>query len=522
MLTVHVSGGDVTRLLLGDVTWSCVDPGGFEAASFELATGGSVGIGQPVTIRWCGRVVWAGRVSELTVPAWGEPRTQVGCEGAGAVLKDRLVQRVYVDADMSRWEQIPGNWRLAFMAGNYRLFDMSVSADPDGVPSVFLPTRDKLPAPWKHMAPAFYYVGDNLRIRSVRWRRRHGPTVDPASGVCELRSYRTPGDAYAETEDIVQNILSPTNPQLGWFSIESRPAVALSLLHYTTVAGGGNEGEEYQVWVRTWVYGDHPVLVVWDADGDAPGVAPHDVVRDVLREVRGVQAGRIEASPLVLKHLVYRDPTSVHDVVQEMARHTGWHWGVWCDGGMLDEPPQPALWFCPRPAAPTVTLRPDECEDIDLSMSLAELYDTVMVRWQQSDGRDRVTTVTVPVPELTEAGLAGRAATMQLGVATDTSAQAIGRAWLVAQQLVRAVTGQITIRRDIQTQWGTGPAFLLRPGLDRVEVATPRGLRAHVARMEATVGQDGPVVRLELGAGANLLETLEARLEQRLAEAGET
>ena len=85
------------------------------------------------------------------------------------------------------------------------------------------------------------------------------------------------------------------------------------------------------------------------------------------------------------------------------------------------------------------------------------------------------------------------------------------------------VAGSGSVRGRVQTPAGPKPALLLRAGLDRFGVPdlpsksllAPEDNEFQVRRVETTVGREGPVTQVELGAGADLLEVLSARLESR-------
>src|SRR5689334_18404683 len=91
-----IGNEDLTYILDNGFTFSNVDPGGFEAASF------SVPRDLPQTIRGqyvrldCGlQVAWEGRVSQIQRSMGA--RTQIMCEGYGALLKDNASSMVFID-----------------------------------------------------------------------------------------------------------------------------------------------------------------------------------------------------------------------------------------------------------------------------------------------------------------------------------------------------------------------------------------------------------------------------------------
>src|SRR4051794_17738309 len=116
-LRVLLGTEDVSAHIDENLTWSNVDPGGFEAASFSFPSRVPVKKGSSVRIEAGLETAFEGRVEEVG----HKGQTTVGCIGHGARFKEERIQEIWVDRDLSAWGEMPLNEKIRLATANIDL-----------------------------------------------------------------------------------------------------------------------------------------------------------------------------------------------------------------------------------------------------------------------------------------------------------------------------------------------------------------------------------------------------------------
>jgi hypothetical protein len=514
-MQVNVGGRDLTDRA-DSLVFSAVANGGFEIATFGLPAADRPAKGAPVVIRQGLEVAWGGRVVEPTEHAQhGRGTKTVGCEGWQALLKDNPYQMVYVDRELVQWKGPSITRQIALVGAKYLQGTLATAPDTQGgAPGLAVALPSSFGETIKPIVEAFYDAGPGNLIGAVYGVQT--ATAQPAGWAMIV---------YSCTDDqangqIAQSTFTTTpntfNDTLGG-------PVRYLLLQNAAAAGPvSTDTPSLAQWTKLAVYGNHGLT----RRGEEPGgFYPSDIVRHALGKAKGISSGVIvDSTGYIAPHSVYRTPTTQDVVINDMAKLLGWNWGVW-------EPPtvlasEPRLDFRPPPTEATAVIAKAECDQLDITSRLGDLYDTCLVTFTDAAGSLGQVTVTLANPQLAEAGIVGRTLVLPGGLSSKAAAETLGLFALSLSQLSSRAAGQATLPRYVRLPGGgSKPACLLRPGNDRLRIGdlsaggplleqgTSRRDVFHVNRVETTVGSDGvPSTRVELDQGTNLLETLQARL----------
>ena len=232
----------------------------------------------------------------------------------------------------------------------------------------------------------------------------------------------------------------------------------------------------------------------------------------------------LDATGYVAPHVVYRTATPADQIIDDMAKLMGWCWGVWDPGNVLGT--QPRLDFRPPPTDATAVVSKAECDQLDVTSRLGDLYNVCEATFTDAAGTAGVATATLPNRQLSEAGIATRTLLLDMGLATPASAAVFAAYALALSQVAARAAGSATLPVSVRLPGGgSKPACLLRPGIDKLRITDlvdggpmldqgqVRRDVFRISRTETTVAHDGSVSTVaELDTGTNLLETLQARL----------
>lgn len=515
-LHLIVGDRDFTHLAEG-LNFSTADPGGCETLGFSLPSIANMPLPGDTVVLFSGLTcVFRGRVEEPGQDYKGRRVSgSITAIGDGAALKDTPYSMVYVDRDLNRWGPMSRARRQAFggtasIVGN----DPTVEPDPTaGSPRV----KTGMTGPWGApiYSEALYDAGQGNLIGSVYYAWYLGGTVSATDG----NWYATVGTlsndtwtAYEATPDLVVGATS------GSGTIVAGAGRRFSALqHHYMVAAGAN-GTEYPITWDLVVYGDHGLT----KRGTAPeGFYTGDIVRHALSRATGIRVGNIQLNTAyIVPHSVYYTPAYPEQVVDDMALLEGYHWGVW----PVPEGDASQLDFQPPPPEPTCVVSRYECDPVQMSQRLSELHDSITVMYQTVGGATEQVTVTRPNPRLPSS--ISRRAVVSSGTDTAASATTFGAMLLALEEQQSRAAGSITVHGSVMDSRGQRIGVdCLRAGVDRIKITDlpnsgPMGgidTRAfdtfHIRRTEVTYDQEGvPTARLELDAGANLIEVLQARL----------
>jgi hypothetical protein len=519
-MQVLAGGRDITDRC-DSITFSAVDRGGFEIATLGLPSADRPTKGTRITIRQGLEVAWDGRVAELVDHSvHGRATKTTGCEGWQALLKENPYQMIYVDRDLSQWHGPSVGRQIALTQGHYQQGSTNVASDQtENVPALIQQIQGDWAEPWKPIVDSWYDAGPGNAIAAIY----HALSLLNAPGGTWQEFIKTCGDDQAGSVDSSVNLNTAGGGDTSYFNSTKGFRYA-NLVHVNEGTPGGGAGAvATAIWKNLAVYGTHGLT----GRGDNPvGLYPSDIARHALAQVAGIQGGVfLDSTGYIAPHVVYRGPTDPADVINDMAKLMGWTWGVWEPATILGS--EPRLDFRPPPTDATCVISKAECDELDITSRLGDLYDTCVVSYTDAGGTSGEVTVTVANPQLYEAtGGKGRTLKLEGGLTDEAGARTLGLFALQLAQVASRGAGQATLPVAVRLANGASkPSCLLRPGIDRIRITdlvdggplleqgTARRDVFRISRVETTVSKDGsPNTRVELDLGTNLLETLQARL----------
>lgn len=529
-----------------DLRWSDTDPGGFESFQARLPADSRVRKGDPVRVSLGGTVVWDGHVKDVEPLSAPAAALQVAGVGERSQLADSAMAELYVDRDMGQWTGLTAprlaEWASTSYEGNDGQPYTSVVAGSYGLKlEVQGPWDAKMAVEADYDAGAWCRVG-KIGVGLVERRTLTPPDANLASALTV--SADVDGNP---TIDLMTGLESDVNMEFLW-SPSSPGRYASAIWSYAVAAPWILDAQLVGIYLRNlYVVGAHGLVLrrgpgsVGGQPGNTPttvpgslpgnarndGFWPSDVVRDAIgrlnRSPRRVQPdGIVESPQFVVPHLAYREPTSVEQVVTDMANLLGWHWGVWEPAGFSDEP---LFLFCPPQTQATVTCSvADFAEPPSIAESLDALYNRAVVTYRDGKGVQQSVTVERAVPELDDVGQV-RTARYDLGISAAAVAENYGQLQLALADMAARGAGSGTLTYARSRDGRPVPAWAIRSGRDRIRIHDlPGRTRSplddvtretfRVVRTETTVASDGTLAsRIEFDSGANLADVLAARLD---------
>ena len=114
-------------------------------------------------------VAWAGRVAEIADHSQhGIATKTTGGEGLRALLRDTLIQMIYVDRDLTRWGSPSLARQTSLNSSSFSLASAQVAADPStNQPAILQPISDSWVSPWRPVAESWYDAGPLNLITKV-------------------------------------------------------------------------------------------------------------------------------------------------------------------------------------------------------------------------------------------------------------------------------------------------------------------------------------------------------------------
>ncbi len=207
-------------------------------------------------------------------------------------------------------------------------------------------------------------------------------------------------------------------------------------------------------------------------------VLAHEVVGDVIarflgQHVDGPDAYIDATSTYQIDSLSFPNGTTASEVLAAIQELVPTHyWAIWEKKRLSGK-----FAFEYRPWPSTVRYEVDYVGGYDGAGGPVDMYNSVLVEWEDMQGRPKVTRVNSSVPELTRAGY-NRTARIKLGSKSSSSKNAIqaGTAFLEEHNMP-SNSGQVVIDRpvlDLQTGRMVKPHLLRSGGLIRVRNVRPR------------------------------------------------
>jgi len=516
-LRITLDGEDVSRDVNEGLTFSNADPGGFEVCAFSLPRDVRVPRGRPIRITEGLEVAWEGRVAEaersLGSGAGASHETSISGEGYGARLRDTDMSMIYVDRDLTAWEEMSQAYVLNRLELGLTIKSSELRGGADGIPAIS--TRIERGAVGAEISDAMYDAGEGNLIASM-W-------LDAATELSGSGgNWHYDGAASHLVGFNAEAVFSGEFPTNSYWTLPTGKRYA-RVQFYADGSAPRDEKTHGVHWRNLTAYGNHGLAP--RGSTNPVGYYTSDIIGHVIDQLPGIARGDIQtASGFVVPHASYRVPVAHEQIVTDMNGYVGWHWGTWeARGGALAQG-LPRFDFRLPPSAKTVWASRRDMDGLQLIERLSELFNRVRVAYDDPSGKRRSASMSFTVPELDAAGISSRTLPLEIGVSTQTAAAAM--ASVVANLLLdrtRRIAGTASMRGRVGTPAGSKPALLLRAGLDRLgipdlptdSVLSGTDNEIHIRRVETTVGREGPSTSLELGAGADLLEVLTARVESR-------
>lgn len=524
--------------VIEDLTYSNVDPGGDEVASFtykgrswtaalpELQKGNILRITAGLD------VVWQGRIDEADRSAGDVEAVVVTAYGLGIRARDNTMREIFVDRDLSRWNT-PGAGRLAaLLANGWGQEDPTSSFDlATGKPGLLL----SITGAWStalQISEAVYDAGQGL-LASYAWIDFSGGVNVNASDPTWhnlLYGYDTDagGGQVIWTGEFTSLFTGYQGPGFVAFG-SSVPQRYLSLQHYNqrSLAGPiGTEGQNYAAWFYNLaVYGTHGLT----RQGSDPGGFTLDqLAGNIIGRVPGLAVRRLDAQSFVIPHFTLLDPTAHEDGVRQAAAFGLVDWGTWGPNSPLDRSLNGYFDLTTEDRATAHwRVRRADTGDLDLQSDTAQLYNRVDVSWQDAAGAAGVETRTAYIQELNGQGMT-RTASIDAGLSTQAGAQALGDLFLSLFGGFAPARGSLSFAAPI-THYRRGrssPCYMRADG-SNIKVAdvlpttslfaldqTPdRRATFPLKRVEVSLaGGAAPVARCDVDQASDALAALQAQL----------
>lgn len=512
-LRLIIGTDDCTFLLDNGGTFSNVDPGGFEAASFSIPKD------MPQTLRGqyvrldCGLgVAWEGRVSQVQRSLGN--KTAIQCEGYGALFKDEAASMVFVDRDLTRWSDASYSRQATLIAANYQMASAQVAADPtSNTPALVQSINDSWASPYIPINESWYDAGPDNLIEQIYWA-----VTNSQVGGAWIVQPGVSSDANSSSSFFNPNVAGYSTAN-GYYTPPAQYRFGVLQHYYASTPAGVQGAQYYSAWHNLAVYGNHGLT---GRGTDPVGFYPSDIFGWVLGQITGLQPGVIpltDSTGYIVPHSVYYTPVTLDQMVGDMSSISGWHWGVWPSGSPLTGSALPRADFRPRPApgAFTTFCRRQDCDTLDITEDLSQQFNQCVVTFTNVDGTSGAAAVAADNPILDQAGIPSRTLVLSGGNMTQTSAAEYAAAALVLTNSQARVSGSADIISAVDG--GTRPAWMLLSGIDRIRIGDAPSTDAWgslsdfpISRVECSLASSGWNTSVELGSGANLVETLQARL----------
>lgn len=522
MLSISIDGQKVDQVA-DSISYSNVDPGGFETASFtiqspvfQISKGAEVTITEGTSFAWHGRVEEPGKIISE-----GQLSYQINAVGYGSELKTRTMTMIYVDRLLSNFRACSTIRRYTIQNGGaFVVIDGSVESNvASGLPSVHMIITDSWTTPLPlcqmyYLAGAGNFIGafyadysisDSVSPADTHWNIGVNFQTDDAGGIAATNVVTV-----AATGSV--NFLTP-NPACGVMGFDFYYAVA-----------GGAQGQHYDAWfTNIAVFGTHG-LTVRTAPQTIIGVTTRglylsDILADVLKRSKLGFNTNIQPNQFVVTQSAYRDRTSFEQIVIDLHSLVGWHWGVWEPSTILDH--VPCFWSVSPPAVANARVRLEDCDEVDVTESYSSSHDSVVVRYSDAQGEPGFVTLSRSSPQLNQWD--HHELSIDMGVATPDSATAFASYVLSLDQ--SSTRGSGSCQLPIVLSDGR-PAHLLKAGRDKIQITdlsssgsklaeAPSSVDVYrISRVEVTVTNGVPRTKIEFDQGADLIEVLQARLAQ--------
>ena len=509
---LFIGSEDVTQLLDSSFTFSNIDPGGFEAASFSVPRDMPQTIrGLPVVLTSGLRVAWEGRVGQIQ-RSLGQ-RTTINCMGYGDVFKEQQRSMVFVDRDLTRWREPELPRQIALNEAHEQAGSSSIAADPTGSPALVQTISGNWVEPWRPLAESWYDSGQGNLIGYI-WLAL---TLKNASGGSFGEKMYVSIDNFTTGVEGTGNLNNSGAGKTEYWIPSTQKRYALAQHQYEATPAGAAGAENLAFW-KLAVYGNHGLP---GRGSDPVGFYPWDIAGWVVAQVPQLQRGIFtEATSYIIPHYVQYVPVTLDQILDDMAVQGGMHWGVWEPSGGLTGSNKPRLDFRQRPELGqwTAYCKRQDCDTLDMREDLANMYNKAAIEYTNIDGTQGTAEASFANPVLEAVGL-NRAVNLNIGTSTPAAAEVFAKQALELLYSQARVAGTATISSSIDGPAGPMPAWLLKAGIDRLRVGDLPSTDAFgkyndmpITRVECSGSESGFTTTIEFGVGGSFIDSLQSRL----------
>jgi hypothetical protein len=247
-----------------------------------------------------------------------------------AHTRDRKMQEIYVDRDLSRWGSASVQRRINSLAGNLMMSDPATVADATtGAPSL----ATNLPGAWTLTTLPVcegWYSAQGVPIGSVYYAWKKNSLVNNADSNWRWNVELSTDDIGTSSDTTAE--LRAAGPGTGTLTATAtnRDYAAVQFFYATGPITTTNA--DYTIyWTCLAVYGNHGLTKQGTADAtNAQGFYASDIIANVIaRFCPLLNPSAIQATTYVIPQATYLDPIDPFDVIADVNKYHRWQFGVW-------------------------------------------------------------------------------------------------------------------------------------------------------------------------------------------------
>jgi hypothetical protein len=454
--------------------FSTTMPGGFERMSCTLERRSGLDysdtsqMAEMLTVYGVGgQVAWQGRLDKTPNSGGYEEQQQPEAVGWQAHLEDdNSAREIYIDQDLSRWEQPTLQRKLDLVAANFTVYGPNLSPDPNYTPSLELGWTTPYEVHPSPIAEAWYNA-HGLPIGFIYYHWQPGVNINPAWTGFGVGAGLSTDDRGGAT-DVGPNLFGgPESQQLLKSTAENRTWAFLQMVN---VLANSSENVPLEYYWQLAVYGSS-----LDVPSYGLAVLASDVVASAIKRwapkmtfSKGA-AGTIKPSTFLIPQLAFLEPTTVAEILKQATRFELQDWAVW-EG--------PTFYMNPRgERGKKWRARVGPAQLQQAGQQLARIWNGVVVQYTDVAGQARTvgppgarceSTANFLLDEdlenpLNKAGIR-RWAVLKMGTTTLAGAEQVGAIFLRESKTLET-SGQASIVGHAEDEGGVlWPAWMIRAG----------------------------------------------------------
>ena len=467
------------------------------------------------------KTAYEGRVTG--VPQVGPSEIRLELEGWSAHLDDdETFQEIYSDIDFSHWQGASAQRKLDLIA-SYSFHDPSVVPDA-GQPSLQQGYTGNWNATTGRPYASAYYDAHGVELGSLYWAMKVDGRISPADSNWNIEARLCDDDRSSNVNDSGNLRPGTGSPQTGTVTASGVAKYFSELANWYTNSGGG-EGTEHAIWWTCLAVRSKHGLTPRGTESatEAKGFYGSDVLAHALGKAAPLLNytlnESIEQSTFVIPHLVFKEHTTVRQVIEQVTALGGAS-NVPNDWGVYEN--REFYWRSPGSYGRTWRVRKDQvAEPTSEGPDASERISEIKITYRDGSGTNH--TVGPPgsgadyeTPQLQDtdpqnpANRVGRKRHREVGITNQDGAVLIGQLLLAEANRVdwrgtTKIQGEATDSAD-----NTLPAYMVRAG-DRIvieddEDPTERAINS------TSYSHDDMTMTANSGASPHQLEVLLAQL----------